>query len=191
MREYEPAGYDESQSLAFGHTVLERVLLAIINAHTTQDTKESAQSRLRMAMRALVGTSATGATPDGYDKALLFMARERHKDECHVTMHQFKNRNNATPPPEPKVRSYAALANEAAATVLNSTNEQLHANAKRLEEMISGRHQTRGDKRTNVDFARTYRFRAVEHDYVGETLEAESVQRICDELAEWGVTSKI
>lgn len=186
--------YDEAQGLAFGPTVLERVLMAIIKAHTPSHIKDSDEARLKVAVAALTGVRQPG-TPfkrDRYDKALLFIAKQRHIDECNVNLHAFKTRREDAPPAPPRIRSELELATLAAREILGFNNEtEVYANAKALCEMFSGRHWQKGGKRTDVDFRRTYRFRAVEHDYVQDSLETEAVQRLCDELSKWDVPTRL
>ncbi len=191
--DFQDSAIVEAQSLAFGPTVLEQVLYAIVKAHPTKSGKDSERSRVQKALTALLGSQQlrTPFESDRFDKALRHMAKQRHIDEANVSLHQFRTRNESAPNATPLVRSYAELAREAASLFLPSESaEEMYSNARRLEEMISGRHQKKGGKYSDVDFEGTYRFRAVEHDYVGETLEAEAVTRICNELAEWGVATK-
>src|SRR5690554_6075215 len=72
-----------------GSTVLERVLLAIINAHTTSETEGRQQERLDAAMMALIGP----ATQFGHDleRALQFMARQRQRDICNIEMRALRS----------------------------------------------------------------------------------------------------
>lgn len=73
------AGAD-AQGLAYRATVLERVLLAIINAHPSPEIDCRDLERLDVAMTALVGSSTSAG--DGYDDAMMFMARQRLRDVC-------------------------------------------------------------------------------------------------------------
>lgn len=192
-KKLQPDNYDEYPCMAFGPTVLEQVLLAIIKAHPPKTGNASNSARIKKAMEALLGKKhvKTPFENDVFDKALRFVAQQRHADEANVNLHKFRTRKEAEPLPAPQIRSYAELAREAANKFMPSKKSQeIHSNAKRLEEMISGRHQTKGNKHTNIDFKRTYQFRAVQYDYVGETLEAQAVQRICDELAKWGTPAE-
>jgi hypothetical protein len=69
-------------AIAHGETVLERVLLAIIEAHPTALTSGSAQERLDVAMATLLGKSQEHSAAIG--KALTFMTRERQRDICKI-----------------------------------------------------------------------------------------------------------
>lgn len=179
--------------VAFGATVLERLLLAIIDANPTVSS-DTRQQRLNMAMKALVGDKATPHPlyDDRDDKALRFMARELYRDRCKHDMHTLKNRNNTDAGPPPKIRSHKALAEQAETEFFGSTDPSVrHANVNRLREKLSGTYWRKQGKGSTVDHERTYIYRAVEHDYVAETLEAEGLRRICDELDEWGVKTKL
>ncbi len=184
---------DNGSGLAFGATVLERLVLAIIDANpiVSADTR---QQRLNAAMKALIGKKATPHPlyNDRDDEALLFMARELHKDQCQQNMHAFMNRNNPDADPPPKIRSHKALAEQVEKHFFGSTDPQArYAIVNRLREKFSGTYQRKQGKGLAVDHERTYIYRAVEHGYVAETLEAEGLRRICDELAEWGVKTKL
>ena len=181
---------DCGSGLAFGATVLERLLLAIIDANPTASS-DTRQQRVNAAMKALVGERASH-NDDRDNKALLFMARELHRDRCQHNMHAFMNRNNPDADPPPKIRSHKALAEQAESQFYGSTNPSArYAIVNRLREKLSGTYQRKQGKGLAVDHERTYIYRAVEHDYVAETLEAEGLRRICNELAEWGVKTKL
>lgn len=53
----------------YGATVLERLLLAIINAHTTPETEGSQRGRLRAAATALIGPAQGGYRPRAFEDA--------------------------------------------------------------------------------------------------------------------------
>lgn len=78
-----------------GGTVLERGLLAIINAHTTSETEGGQAERLQAAMRALLGP----ITPNERDmeRALIHMVRQRQKDACDIEMDALWLRGDARP----------------------------------------------------------------------------------------------
>lgn len=162
------AGVD-AQGLAYGTTVLERVLLAIINAHTTPETEGCERERLSAAMMALVGSRTSAG--DGYDDALLFMARQRQRDVCDYEMSGLRGGADAG---RSRIRSNMELAKLAAHEVLGCTTSDIRTVASRLCEMFS---------RQGIH--------AVEPDYVQEALETEAVKRLCDELAEWDVPTRL
>jgi len=151
-------------------TVLERVLLAIINAHTDAESDGHQQERLAAAMTALVGH----ATPDrrNMDKAVLFMVRERQKDVCNFEMRSLRSHADV---PMCAVRSVSELASIAARKVMGCTTPVgVQATASVLCDLFRNR-------------GNAY---SVEPGHVREALEADAVQRICDELAEWDVRTK-
>lgn len=161
----------EGHHVAHGSTVLERVLLAIINAHTTQETEGRQGERLETAMRALIGP----ATPSERDmeQALLYMARLRQKDACDIEMGALRLCGDVRPR---TVRSVPELATLAAREIMACTHPgEIQATARALCEM----YRRRGN------------LRAAAYDDVREALEAEAVQRMCNELAEWEVPTRL
>lgn len=154
-----------------GASVLERILLAIINGHTTDETAGRQSDRLQAAMTALIGP----ATPKqrGLERALLFMVRERQKDICDIEMRSLHSEASV---PKPSGRSVPELAKVAAREVLGFTTA---AEVMPTTHMLCAMFQDRFG-----NYAR-------ELDDVREALEAEAVQRFCDELAEWDVPTKI
>jgi len=188
--------FDDTQDsgLAFGATMLERLLLAIIKANPTHDGKTD-QQRLTAAMKAMVGQKASpNALPgDRDDRALLLMARERHFDKANHDMYlitrTLKPTKEISAPP--KVRSGKALAELAVDHYFGISDESARlAVVNRLREKFSGSYQRKQGKGQNVKYPSTYLCRAVEHDYVQETLEAEALTRMCQELREWGIPTK-
>lgn len=152
-----------------GNTVLERVLLAIINAHTTDATEGRQAERLQTAMTALIGPAAR----DGQDmeRALLFMRRHRQRDVCDVEMQALR-----LCAPSCATRTVRELATLAAREVMGCTTAgEVQATADVLCEVFR--------KRGNAY--------DVASDHVQEALEAEAVQRLCDELAEWDVPTRL
>ncbi|MBG53568.1 MAG: hypothetical protein CML99_14280 [Rhodobiaceae bacterium] len=147
------------------NTVLERVLLAVINAHTTGETEGRQQERLDAAMAALVGP----AKQVGHDleRALHFMARHRQRDICDAEMRALRSCSSA---PVGATRTVQELASLAAREVMGCTNAaDVQQTARVLCEM----------------FRRRGNAYEVGPDPVREALEAEAVQRIIGELAEW------
>lgn len=53
----------------YGATVLERLLLAIINAHTTPETEACQRGRLRVAVTALIGPAQDAYRPRSLEDA--------------------------------------------------------------------------------------------------------------------------
>lgn len=159
----------DAHSLVYGATVLERVLLAIIRAHTTPETEGREAERFSAAVMALVG-SRTSAR-DGYDDALMFMARQRQRDVCDYEMSGLRRGADAG---RSRIRSNMELAKLAAREVLGCTASDIRAIASRLCDMFSRQ-----------------RSRTTEPDYVREVLETEAVKRLCDELAEWDIPTRL
>ncbi|TVR12261.1 MAG: hypothetical protein EA385_00030 [Salinarimonadaceae bacterium] len=153
-----------------GYTVLERVLLAIINAHTTGETEGRQQERLDAAMVALLGPTAQVGRE--LERALQFMARQRQREICDVEMSALCS----SPVAPGAARAVSKLAKRAAREVMGCTSAaDIQATSSVLCEMFHKRGNGFG----------------VDPDHVREALEAEAVQRLCDELAEWDVPTKL
>lgn len=154
-----------------GASVLERVLMAVINAHTTDATEGRQAERLQTAMTALLGSAARGG-PD-MERALLFMRRQRQRDVCDVEMQALRSCAGAQ---RCATRTVPELATLAAREVLGCTNTgEVQATARVLCET----------------FRKSRNPYEVAPDHVQEAFEAEAVQRFCDELAEWGVPTRL
>jgi len=187
---------DEHQGgvgLGFGPVFFEKFLIAKIDAHPVGD--RTRKQRLDAAMLALVGkkSSPNSFSDDPHDKACLFMAEERHRDNYYRTLHSWKGaRGNDADQPAPKVRSNMALAKLAEQKFFDNTDQDAkRAKINRLREMFSGSYQRKQGKNPKVDYQRTYIFRAVEHDYVQESLEQQGLERLRDEFAKWDVPLKL
>jgi hypothetical protein len=172
----------------FGRTFLEKLLLAIIDAHPVgQDTPET---RLNIAMRALTGEDSKAETvaQDVDLPALQFMAQERHRDKGNRFLLYMKQRKENTPTKLPRKRSDLALAKEAADKFFNPPNEQARKSIyDRLREKFSGTYYRKQGKAHNINFRDYFIYQAVEHDYVAESFEAQSLDLICEELRKNGV----
>lgn len=167
------SGSDSTYAAIFGNgaSVLERVLLAIIKAHTTGETEGRQAERLQAAMTALIGP-ATARERD-IERALLFMARQRQKDACDLEMDALRSCGDVRPR---AARSVSALATLATQTVMGITAaDEVQATARVLCDM----------------FRRRGKVHAVEHDHVWDALEAEAVKRMCADLAEWDVSTRL
>jgi hypothetical protein len=150
-------------------SVLERLLLAIINAHTTQETEGRHGERLEAAMAALIGP--TMPSDRDLERALLHMARKRREESCDLEMAALQFCGGVQPR---AARSVLELATVAVREMLGITAaDKAQATVRVLYEMFRKR--------------RT----AMEHDPVREAREAEAVQRLCDELAEWDVPTRL
>lgn len=154
-----------------GTSVLERVLLAIINAHTTDETEDHKAERLQMAMTALIGPAARNGRD--MERALLFMRRQRQRDVCDVEMQALRSCAGF---PTYATRTVAELATLAACEVLGCiAASEVQTTASVLCEMFRKHGNNYG----------------AELDHVKEALEAEAVQRLCVELAEWDVPTRL
>lgn len=154
-----------------GATVLERVLLAIINAHTTDKDEDCRAERLQAAMTALIGPARSNG-PD-MERALLYMVRERQKDICDFEMQALRPR---APASRSAIRPIPELATVAARDVVGCTTvAEVEATVSALCEM----------------FRQRYRIYEVEPDHLREAREAKAVQRIISELAEWDVPARL
>ncbi len=154
-----------------GSSVLEQVLLAIINAHTDAETEGRQWERLNAAMSALVGPAT--AQERNLEKALLFIVRERQREECDVDMHAISSGPSAS---RLATRSVPELARLAAKEILGCATPA---------ERVPAVHA--------LCTMYQYRFgiHAREYDEAHEALQAEAVKHLCDELAEWGVPTKV
>ncbi len=78
-----------------GTSVLEGVLLAIIEAHITPETGGSQQRRLETALAALLGS--TSPAQRNMVAALAFMARQRRHAVCEAEMLALSGRGDIPP----------------------------------------------------------------------------------------------
>ena len=149
---------------ACGATVLERILLAIINAHSSCDTDGQQAKRLEAAMLALLGPPRRNDCE--LDKALLFMVQQRRRDICLFELGAFLIRPNGT---ISTARPIFELASLAARDVMGCSDaNEIQATARVLCST----------------YRKWGREQAGEHEHVREALENEAVERFCDELAE-------
>lgn len=150
-----------------GNTVLERVLLAIIEAHTTPETEGRQQERLNTAVTALVGPVTEYERR--IEQAVRYMARERQRDICEAEIAAIScSRTAATT----SARPIAQLAEAAARKVVGcSTPAELRSVARLLSQR----------------YRLSAQMRPMEPDLITVALEDEAVGRIIAELEEWGV----
>jgi hypothetical protein len=172
----------------FGRAFLEKLLLAIINAHPVgQDTPET---RLKIALRALTGENSKAeiVRQDSDLPALQYMAQEHHRDKGNRFLLFMKQRKEEAPFDLPKIRKDLALAKEATDKFFNPPNEQVRKSIyDRLREKFSGTYYTKHGKGHGVNFRESFVYMAVEHDYVAETVEAQNLDLICAILRKHGV----
>lgn len=157
---------------AFGPTFLEKLLLGIIDANPV-NSGQTRRQRLNAAMLALVGRKSTGnpTADDLDDRALLWMKNQ-----------QFVRSLNRRKP------SDLELGKEAAAKFFPGFNPKLDKSiAHRLREKFAGTYDKKQDKGRTVDVPRELAYRALEHDYLAESVEHQMLIRIGRELADAGV----
>lgn len=164
-----------SHCFAFDGTVLERVLLAIIEAHTTPETDGRQHERLSAAMTALTDYASSEGQDKALRDALAWMARERQRDACARDMLALQTGSADIRP----VRSVRTLATMAANQFLDRAiyTNQCHAADVLQRKFV----EQRGAGSRNGS----------EPDPVREAMEAEAVERICAELAEWDVPTRL
>jgi len=156
--------------LSGGASVLERVLLAIIEAHTTPETDGRQQERLGTAMAAIIGPVTDHERQ--IEQAVRYMVRERQRDICEAEMAAIPSSRTAA---TTSARPIAQLAEAAARKVVGcSTPAELRAVARVLSQRYRLSSQTR----------------PMEPDPITATLEDEAVGRILAELEEWGVPAR-
>ncbi|SMF42275.1 hypothetical protein SAMN02982989_1984 [Xaviernesmea oryzae] len=152
-----------------GASVLERVLLAIIDAQTPGETDCHRHERLDAAMVALIGPAKQ--IEHDLERALHFMARQRQQDICDVEMRALRSGSGVA---AGEARAVPELANVAAREVLGCTSAaDVQETARVLCEMFR--------RRRNVN--------RVEPDHVRDRLKSEAVQRILVELSECDILS--
>lgn len=172
----------------FGRTFLEKLLLAIIDAHPLG--QKTSETRLRIAVHVLTGENSKAETvaQDVDLPALRHMASEHHRDKGNRFLLYMKHRKDGTQPNLPKVSSDLTLAKKATDEFFDPPNEQARKSIyDRLREKFSGVYYRKQGKGHGVDFRKYFEFQAVEYDYVAETLEAQSLDLICEKLRENGV----
>lgn len=146
-------------------TVLERVLLAIINAHPA--AAASNIKRLDVAMTALVGVSRPHVAH--IEKPVLFMVQQRQRDICNIELSALAPGSDIhTILP----RSVPQLAQLAARDILGIT---CPAEVRATADMLCREYRSRAT------------LHSVEYDPAREAMQDDAVHRILDELAEWDV----
>lgn len=175
---------DPFSGVAFGMTLLEQLLLAIIAAHP--GPAQTDRQRLNGAMKALTGriASLNPLPSDRDERALLWMKTSelRHRRLGHEI-------------------SDRALAIEAAYKFFpNFEPEQDMSNANRLREKFGGTYDKKrakaaikrgGTPRELPCVPATLAYRVNQHDYVIESLEHKILHRIANELRAAGVAIRL
>jgi hypothetical protein len=165
---------------AFGPTLLEQLLHGIIVVHP--GPAKTDRERLNTAMKALLGRKSSDNlfVNDPDERALLWMKRRQLE----------LRRNN-------KKVSDRALAIEAAGKFFAGFSPELNMSpADRLREKFSGTYDKKAAaarrKRTRdadmpADMPRTLACRVAHHDFLAESVEAQILNRIANELRKVGV----
>lgn len=151
----------------YAETVLERVLLAIIEAHPSSELESRPVVRLQQAMAALLGESPTKW--EAADKALAFMVRERQRDICGADMSMLTTGLGTA---LCAIRSISELADIAARDVLGL--------ACASEICVAANYLSRA-------YRQDAKLGSIEHDPARQAMQDDAVQRILAELAEWDV----
>ncbi len=170
-RDHEPSGdeIDPMHGVAFDRPLFEQLLLSIIAAHPVGS--RTPKQRLADAMAALVGKTHVVVPDLREDSALLWMTERAQRMEGKVPL------------------SDRALAHEAVRKFFSLDPEQHPGLADRLRKKFAGTYPRRQGTEA-VDVQRTLKYRALEHDYIAESVGAQSLRRVRDELAQWGITTK-
>lgn len=154
-----------------GEVLLERLLLAIIEAHTTPETEGSQRSRLDTVMEALFGPPTT--LERQLDKALQFMIRQRERDTCDAEIACLLPSCAAH---KIAARTIRQLAEAAAREVMGCTAPD---EIQFITRELSDRYHARGNAS------------AVVCDPIMDALDCETVERLCAELAEWDIPTRL
>jgi len=186
---------NQDQTLAprspFGQSFLEKLLLAIIDAHPAG--AETRDARLRSALHALLGEKQeiVSSIDQQDNRALLYMGDELHRDRGFRFLLFMKLWKEKKPLDLPKVRKDMALAKEATDKFYDPPNEQARkAIYDRLREKFSGSYYRKHGKGQGINYPEGHVVRATEHDYIAETVEAQSLDRMCEVLHRHGVNTK-
>ena len=149
-------------------TVLERVLLAIIEAHTNGDSDGDRLRRLEVAMSALVGPWT--ASDRTFEEAIDFMERERRREVSAMELAP----QGSSPASRVVVRTLSELSLEAAREIIGCTvSPEDQVTAQRLCHFYHRRNE-----------------QANHFDCVDDAIQSEAVERICAELEEWGFVDR-
>ena len=153
-----------------GDTVLERVLMAIIEAHTTPANSGQELERLNIAMSALLGPVTE--KDSRLAEAVAFMSAQRGHDALACDMELIassKAQGSA------RSRSIAELARLAAREVVGCSEKDLEGTA----QVLSDRYRT------------GWEFRDIDMDPVEEALRLEATEQICTTLRDFGVSIRV
>jgi len=175
---------DPISPAAFGLPMLEKLILALIDGQNL-GSDPSRRTRLNTAIKAIAGRGASrAALPQNPNRE----ARDAEAKEASVLLWMARRYIAAPPGEKPSNRD---LADNAAAEFYPSGDPQiLWARAEDLRKKFAGSYdKRRKDWKPDaaVDVRGSLLFQSSEHDYVTESVEAQILQRIRDELALAGV----
>ena len=165
----------------FGPPFLEKLVMGIIASRKLDPA--TMRKKLNKAMLALVGRKADPAPfpmEIAYkeDQALQWMADQVATDRWDI-------RKGA---PEELNVAILLLARKAVDRYMPSSNEAVRkAAAKRLQEKFTGTYDKKLKRGPSGDARRTHIYRAVEHDHIRETVEAQQLQKIGEILSRHGI----
>lgn len=166
-------------SFGDGASVLERLLLAIIEAHTTPENEGRQYERLSVAINALTGDVKATVRDEATAKALDWMKRERHRDACDYDMRVLSSGGNDA---GQRPRTLQELALLAAHQFLDCSNlVEQHEATKRLFKQFAEQRRADG----------FHDGTAYDCDLTREAVETDAVKRLCAELAEWDVPTRL
>lgn len=150
-----------------GSNLLERVLLAFIEAHSTPATSGSQKRRLETALAALLGSASPAQR--NMEAAHAFMVRQRRHAICEAEFSALSTYGEIPP----AIPTIVELTENAAQRILQCKGTDLPAAVGELCKWFR-RYATRT---------------AIESDSICQALKSEAVGRICNERAEWDIAT--
>jgi hypothetical protein len=194
-------GDENSQAAGVSRSVLETVLLAIIQGHPDQENSERTDlSRLKCAIEALTGQEAAWTPWMDTDRRYIEVAlriAQRHgklREVMSVGVRRGSKKHTFT--------SFVRLALEQIdKKKIHEFTESDEVNVTKIAAKFSGTYYTKQDvlkdaenpKSTFQDsnFPMTWYHIAMRHDYSAESLELQTADRILREFGNWGLNYKI
>lgn len=187
-----------------GPTFLEKLLSALIIGHELQESQnngdatstDARRKNLQKALSAITGRKVRLRKGISAKEAAAckFIAEQIYADECKRTEHLLNARlGKPVGELEPSVRSIRQLSRLATEKFFGAdvASEVGHNQAERLRELVDGRYQRKVNKSDKSDHMATWKYLAVEHDYLSESLEHQDLEEICQILERNGVPVKL
>jgi hypothetical protein len=178
----------------FGPNLLEKLLMAIIQKHPTRSkgVPKSHLKRLNNALSMLIGKTSKhhifpGELNYKYERAVLWMVEEefRLKLDRENRIARAKRRGIASKG-DLKAASKKNLADQARRLFFPDSEVVSHTISKRLSEMLTGVYEKKQKARkfaaSKFNQYETYKYRALHHDNVAESLEAQALKKIANLL---------